>query len=73
MTPEEENTFRILKDLAPAVTSFWCRFGWHSWTQWSAPVELRGGHTDKFRLNRYCIYCHKPSSKIYTQATPSSY
>lgn len=43
MSPEEENTFRTLKEELLLRTSFWCRFGIHKWTKWSKPTSGKSG------------------------------
>jgi hypothetical protein len=58
---EKLNTFRTLQDLPPAVTSFWCRFNWHTWTKWSA-VE-HNNHSIWARQNRYCVHCYALQQK----------
>jgi hypothetical protein len=58
---EKLNTFRTLQDLPPAVTSFWCRFNWHTWTKWSAVDH--NSHSMWARQNRFCIHCHALDQK----------
>jgi hypothetical protein len=31
---EKQNTFRLLKDETPLMTSIWCWLGIHNWTKW---------------------------------------
>ena len=54
---ELENTARILKDEKPLVTSFWCRFGWHTWEQWSKPYAPNKG-SDKHIQTAQCACCN---------------
>lgn len=66
MTPEEENTFRTLKNQLPLVTSKWCKFGIHVWTKWHHGVEaeIRDPTTSTRKryslipMNRYCVHCN---------------
>jgi hypothetical protein len=61
---EEENTFRILKDLPPAVASRWCKFHVHTWTQWFQKENDAKTEYGTFRLWHYCIHCGLPKQKI---------
>ena len=56
---EKINTWRSLQDLPPIVTSFWCRFNWHTWTKWSE-VERKSMWA---RQHRYCIHCNSVDQK----------
>jgi len=53
---EKLNTFRALQELPPVVTSFWCRFNWHTWTKWGS-VESSNS-TIWARQNRFCVHCN---------------
>ena len=51
---EKTNTARILAGQKPLITSFWCKFGWHNWTQWSKSFD-----SDTQTLqDSYCINCN---------------
>ncbi len=57
MSAAKENTFRILKDEAPLVTSWLCRFCWHRWTHWSEVYLPKGGaHNIQ---HAHCAHCNK--------------
>lgn len=68
MTPEEENTFRALKDQGLLVTSKWCNFGFHTWTRWRLGEVKNGynGATNFYsqELHRMCIHCDMPNGKV---------
>lgn len=53
---EKLNTYRALKDLPPAETSFWCRFNIHNWTKWS-DIEHKS-HSMWATQNRWCVHCN---------------
>lgn len=55
MSPEEENTFRALKDQSLLRTSFWCNFGFHKWTKWSKP-DVESGYVWA-KQERECVAC----------------
>jgi len=55
---EVENTARILKGQDLLVTSFWCRFGWHSWTKWGTPYQV-DKRSDKFVQSKSCSHCNE--------------
>ena len=55
---EVENTARILKDEIPLVTSFLCRFGWHTWEQWSKAYQPNKNN-DKYIQTKTCACCNK--------------
>lgn len=55
---EVENTARALKDQDPLVTSFWCRFGWHTWTKWGKPYQP-DKHRDVNIQSKVCTHCNK--------------
>lgn len=53
---EKLNTYRALKDLEPAETSFFCRFSWHTWTKWS---DIQTSPSSMWaRQNRFCVHCN---------------
>lgn len=62
---EKQNTFRILKDETPLMTSVWCRFGIHNWTKWDEGRQ--GKHTSAISMTtskviyqyRRCGNCNK--------------
>ena len=54
---EVENTKRVLAGEDPLITSFWCRFDLHRWTQWSDP--FRDDSTYKWWVKRKCASCNK--------------
>ena len=64
---EKENTYRQLKGEEPIVTSRWCNWGFHKWTQWqilpdSGTLEKSKKQIDGFvvyELYRYCIHCKR--------------
>ena len=58
---EKVNTWRALQDLPPAVSSFWCRFNWHTWTKWSDPVT--SNYSPYTKQVRYCIHCNTVETK----------
>jgi hypothetical protein len=47
---EKQNTFRVLKDEVPLVSSIWCYLGFHNWTKWNDPVK--GIHKNAFTMER---------------------
>ena len=58
MNAAKENTFRALRDEELLVTSFLCRFGWHTWTKYREPELVREGI---YKLNiqaRRCSSCN---------------
>lgn len=59
---ELENTARILKNERPLVTSFWCRFGWHTWEKWCKPYQPNKG-SDKHIQTKTCACCNKVTIK----------
>lgn len=66
MTPEEENTFRALRDENLLVTSSWCRFGFHKWTKYDNPVMTDKKYSGKwFSQHRYCAHCNIASHRRY--------
>lgn len=54
---EAENTFRVLADEPPIVTSFWCRFGIHTWEQWSNQYQPNAARKI-FMQHKGCIHCN---------------
>jgi hypothetical protein len=54
---EEENTLRILKDLAPLVTSKWCWWGFHTWTKWDNSHEVHNFKGDWIIQKKFCAHC----------------
>lgn len=57
MDNEKENTFRVLKDLPLLITSRWCSFGIHNYTQWSQPYVPKNGQYNY--QHAYCACCNK--------------
>ena len=58
MTPDEENTFRILKDEEPIVTSRWCWFGIHKWTKWDN-TNRNENYRDAWVVQiKTCVHCN---------------
>lgn len=58
MNVDKENTFRALKDQPLFATrQWWCRFGLHTWLQWSDPVKVRRGAYDYVEQYRKCGCC----------------
>jgi hypothetical protein len=41
---DKENTIRALKNQSLAVSSWKCRWGWHTWSRWFEPEQ------DSYRL-----------------------
>lgn len=65
MSPEKENTFRILKELPLLATHQWlCAIGLHSWMPWRDPVKNRRGAYDYVEQFRACGHCNKAQRKI---------
>jgi DNA-binding transcriptional regulator PaaX len=58
MSPEAENTFRALREEPlNATRQWWCRFGFHRWTVWSHPNEIKRGvhtHIEQYRCCNHC-------------------
>ena len=59
---EKTNTMRLLAGQNPLITSIWCRFGWHNWTQWSETfIESKSCYQDSF-----CAHCNKRRAREVT-------
>jgi hypothetical protein len=58
MTPEEENTFRVLKDEDPIVTSMWCWWGLHKWTKWDNSNQSRDYRDSWVIQRKTCVHCN---------------
>ena len=58
MTPDEENTFRILKDEEPIVTSRWCSFGIHKWTKWDNTNRRENYREAWVVQTKTCVHCN---------------
>lgn len=58
MTSEEENTFRILKDEDPIVTSKWCFWGFHKWTKWDNTNRHNNYKEAWIVQKKVCIHCN---------------
>lgn len=70
MSPEEENTFRALKDEPLLMTSFWCKFGIHRWTKYTDPVKvgLKYRYSSYYlilRQEKRCVHCNIPSYRTH--------
>jgi hypothetical protein len=63
---DKENTIRALRDQPLAVSSWKCRWGWHTWSRWGEPKA------DSYRLymiqEAECIYCNTKRVTRLTQA-----
>ncbi len=55
MTPQEENTFRALRDESLLRTRWQCSIGLHKWTKWSKPDTSPG--TIWAKQERECVAC----------------
>jgi hypothetical protein len=53
---DKENTIRSLRNQSLAVSSWRCRWGWHTWSRWGEPAQ------DSYRQYMIqegeCIYCN---------------
>lgn len=56
---EKTNTMRILAGAEPLITSIWCKFGIHTWTQWS-PSFIDGKNCYQ---DAYCAHCNKRKAR----------
>ena len=54
MTPDEENTWRALKDQIPLVTSWLCGFRIHKWTKWCEPFR----YGSYYYQTKECVHCN---------------
>lgn len=61
---EAENTFRALKDEAPLITRFWCRFNRHRWTKYTDLTEEKRGIYLYGVQKRHCAGCGLYEEKI---------
>ena len=76
---EKQNTFRVLKDETPLITSFWCYLGIHNWTKWGEPQKGIWKHP--ISMNRHnvmfqyrcCGNCHKFDRTKFVLGTADSY
>ncbi len=65
MSPEKENMFRALKDEPLLMTSWKCRFGWHSWTKYDSPKLLKEvGFRRTVEQTKSCSSCNIMHTKI---------
>jgi hypothetical protein len=64
MKPEEENTFRALRDESLLVTSFWCKFGIHTWTKYNVATIIEDYRCEKTIQDRHCASCNTYDRKI---------
>ena len=58
MNAAKENTFRALREEELLVTSFWCRFGWHTWTKYREPEIVRESIYKRTIQERRCGSCN---------------
>ena len=58
MDAEQENTFRALREQELLVTSFWCKFGFHTWTKYREPTLVREGYNQVLIQERRCASCN---------------
>ena len=58
MTSEEENTFRILKDEEPIITSKWCFWGFHKWTKWNNTKRNENYREAWIIQTKVCVHCN---------------
>ena len=54
----KENTFRQLSDKPLLITSAWCYFGFHSWTQWATHIKESEFSTRIYQI-KTCVHCNK--------------
>ena len=59
MNVAHENTARALRDQPLITKSKLCRFGIHTWEQWSKPYLPKGGEGTGSIQHRYCASCNK--------------
>ena len=64
MNAEKENTFRALREEELLVTSFWCRFGWHTWTKYREPKQVSERLYQLIIQERRCGSCNVTSRKV---------
>jgi hypothetical protein len=64
MNAAKENTFRALRDEELLVTSFWCRFGWHTWTKYREPELVREGIYKLTIQERRCGSCNVANRRV---------
>jgi len=64
MNAAKENTFRALREEELLVTSFWCRFGWHTWTKYREPEIIRAGAYKLTIQARRCGSCNISDHKV---------
>jgi len=55
MSVKEENMMRTLADKPLIVSSWLCRFGWHTWTRWSKEYKSNS----YFYQSASCVHCNK--------------
>ena len=64
MNADKENTFRALRDEDLLVTFWGCRFGFHKWTKYREPDNIREGYYDVVQQTRRCGSCNKADRRI---------
>lgn len=65
MNAAKENTFRALRDEELLVTSFLCRFNWHTWTKYREPEIIRDSTFKPVTIQeRRCGSCNLSNRKI---------
>ena len=56
----KENTFRILAEKPLLITSIWCYFGFHSWTQWQDDAkDPEFSFSTRNYQSKTCAHCNK--------------
>ena len=56
---EKENTFRILAEKPVLITSIWCYFGIHSWSQWIDDTVTSEFTSNRYYQFKHCRHCNK--------------
>jgi hypothetical protein len=63
---DKENTVRALQNKPLAVSSWSCRWGWHTWSRWCEPKP------DSYRVYQVqeseCIHCNTKKVKRLSHA-----
>lgn len=60
---EKRNTMRMLEGKKPLPTSWWCRFGIHTWERWTEAVNANRGSASYWKQYRTCIHCNRQEIK----------
>lgn len=51
---EKQNTLRALREEPLLVTSWLCKFGWHTWVKWK---DIDKPSSYRYQI-RYCGHCN---------------